>query len=75
MADVRAWGGNPLQTRRRGLLGRNAWTTIAKRLEQSRRADGKLPLTFEIIYGHAFRPAPTTTAAGEAIIRLDLPRK
>jgi malonyl-CoA O-methyltransferase len=75
MADVRAWGGNPLQTRRRGLLGRNAWTTIAKWLEQSRRADGKLPLTFEIVYGHAFRPAPTTTAAGEAIIRLDLPRK
>jgi malonyl-CoA O-methyltransferase len=75
MADVRAWGGNPLLTRRRGLLGRNAWAAIAKRLEQGRRADGKISLTFEIVYGHAFRPAPTTTAAGETIIRLDLPRK
>jgi malonyl-CoA O-methyltransferase len=72
IADVRAWGGNPLLTRRRGLLGRNAWAAAAKRLEQERRADGRIPLTFEIIYGHAFRPTPTTTAAGESIIRLDL---
>lgn len=72
IADVRAWGGNPLLTRRRALLGRNAWAVAAKRLEQGRRTDGRIPLTFEIIYGHAFRPTPTTTAAGESIIRLDL---
>jgi hypothetical protein len=27
-------------------------------LERGRRSDGKLGLTFEVIYGHAFRPAP-----------------
>ncbi len=75
MADVRAWGGNPLATRRRGLLGRRAWGRVVQALEQSRRADGKIPLTFEIIYGHAFRPVPRTTSRGETIVRFDLPKK
>lgn len=74
-ADVRAWGGNPLSTRRRGLLGRTAWQGVIEALEAQRRSDGKIPLTFEIVYGHAFRPAPTRTAEGETIIRLDLPGK
>jgi malonyl-CoA O-methyltransferase len=74
-ADVRAWGGNPLDTRRRGLLGRQAWRHVVDALEQSRRADGSIPLTFEVIYGHAFSPAPRRTASGESIIRFDLPKK
>lgn len=69
LADVRAFGGNPLATRRRGLVGRAAWRRMLAALEAQRRPDGKLALTFEVIYGHAFRPAPKTTAAGEAIIR------
>lgn len=75
MADARAWGGNPLMTRRRGLLSRKAYAAVANILDQSRRNDGKIPLTFEVVYGHAFRPAPRTTASGEAIIRLDLRKK
>ncbi len=74
LADVRALGGNPLATRRRGLLGKAAWQRVLAALEQQRRPDGKLGLTFEVIYGHAFRPAPRVTAAGEAIIRFE-PRK
>jgi malonyl-CoA O-methyltransferase len=75
MADVRAFGGNPLSTRRHGLLGRNHWRQVTQALERLRRPDGRLALTFEIIYGHAFRPVPRHTASGEAIIRLDLPKK
>jgi malonyl-CoA O-methyltransferase len=75
LADVRAWGGNPLSTRRRGLLGKDAWGRMVAALEKLRRPDGKLGLTFEVLYGHAFRPAPRVTRAGEAIIRFDLPRK
>lgn len=75
LADVRAWGGNPLSTRRRGLLGKGQWRTVLAALEKGRRADGKLALSFEIVYGHAFRPAPRVTSKGEAIIRFDLPRK
>ena len=75
MADVRSWGGNPLLTRRRGLMGRTDWRRVVQALEQLRRPDGKIPLSFEVIYGHAFRPLPKVTAAGETIIRMDLPSK
>lgn len=75
MADVRSFGGNPLDSRRRGLLGRHAWKRLCSALEQQRRADGTIPLTFEVIYGHAFRPEPRATASGESIIRFDLPKK
>jgi malonyl-CoA O-methyltransferase len=75
MADVRAWGGNPLDSRRRSLFGRHAWKRVRDVLEQNRRPDGTIPLTFEVIYGHAFRPAPRATASGESIIRLDFPKK
>lgn len=75
LADVRAWGGNPLTSRRRGLCGRQAWTRMLSAMEQFRRADGKLGLSFELIYGHAFRPMPRTTSSGEAIIRFDLRKK
>ena len=74
LADVRALGGNPLATRARGLVGRAAWQKMIAALERQRRPDGKLSLTFEVIYGHAFRPAPRKTAAGEAIIRFEPPR-
>jgi len=75
LADVRALGGNPLATVSRGLMGKHAWQRMLDALEKTRRADGKLGLTFEVIYGHAFRPAPKVTSKGEAIIRFDLPRK
>lgn len=75
LADARALGGNPLQTRRKGLLGKDGYARLTAGLEKQRRADGKLALTFEVIYGHAFRPAPRVTSSGEAIIRFDLPRK
>ena len=73
LADVRALGGNPLATRARGLLGRAAWQRVQQAFERQRRADGKLCLSFELIYGHAFRPAPRVTDKGEAIIRF-MPR-
>lgn len=74
LADVRAVGGNPLATRRRGLIGRAAWGRMVDALEAMRGPDGKIGLSFEVIYGHAFRPVPKTTAAGESIVRFQ-PRK
>lgn len=74
LQDVRAIGGNPLATRRRGLIGRAAWGRMVEALEALRAADGKIPLSFEVIYGHAFRPVPKTTTAGESIVRFQ-PRK
>ncbi|MEO8598455.1 MAG: methyltransferase domain-containing protein [bacterium] len=70
MADVRALGGNPLSTRRLGLMGKGDWSKITGYLEQLRQTDGKIPLTFEIIYGHAFRPVSRVISSGESIIRI-----
>lgn len=74
-ADIRAFGGNPSASRMFGLMGRVKWRKVAEKLDALRRPDGKIPLTFEIIYGHAFRPVSKVTAKGEAIIRLELPPK
>jgi malonyl-CoA O-methyltransferase len=74
LADVQSLGGNPRSDRRHGLLGRQAHGRLTQRLESTRDPDGLIALTFEIIYGHAFRPANRTTAAGESIVRFE-PRK
>jgi len=75
LREVRAWGGNPLMTRRAGLMGRAAWRRVHDALDGMRRGDGRIPLTYEVVYGHAFRPVPKTTAAGEAIVRLDFGKR
>lgn len=72
-ADVRAFGGNPLLTRQKNLLGRGVWQRLCAALEAQRNAAGVLPLRFEIIYGHAFKPIQKTP--GEAVIHFDWPRK
>lgn len=54
LADVRAFGGNPLERRRRSLMGKAAFGRVREFLENEKDADGKISLSFEIIYGHAF---------------------
>ena len=75
MNEVRALGGNPLQTRRKSLMGRAAWQRVRERLEAMKRPDGRIPLTLEIIYGHAFKPEPRRTSTGESIIKFDILKK
>lgn len=74
LADVRALGGNPLLNRGKGLYGRGVWQRMIDALMITRGLDGKLPLTIEVIYGHAFKPQARRTAAGESIIRFDMKR-
>lgn len=69
LADVRAFGGNPLCDRPRGLQGRQQWRQMLSRLEQRRDGDGRITLTVEVLYGHAFRPVPRRNSRGEAIVR------
>ena len=73
LADVRAFGGNPLFSRQKSLRGRLVWQALQQALEGMRNPDGVIPLSFEIIYGHAFKPQPKTP--GEAVIHFDWPRK
>ena len=65
---------NAHAARRRGLTGRHAWTRMIAAYGALAR-DGRVPASFEIVYGHAWKTAPRTTADGRAIIRFDLPGK
>lgn len=69
--DVRALGGNAAGARRHGLLGRQARRRLDAALDARRDADGRYQLSFEIIYGHAWKGEARTTAAGETIVRLE----
>jgi malonyl-CoA O-methyltransferase len=75
MRDLRASGQtNALASRRRGLTGRVRWQRMSDAYEQLRRqADGRLPASFEVVYGHAWKAAPRNRAP--AVVKLDLHRK
>ncbi len=56
MVDLKSIGANnATQGRGRGLAGKGFLKTLAAQYEQF-RIDGKLPATFEVIYGHAWTP-------------------
>ena len=73
IADVRSFGGNPLLNSKNFIYGRHILLSIKQSLEALRRVDGVIPLSFEIIYGHAFKPV--RKVAGEAVIHFDWPRQ
>ena len=71
VADLRATGQrNAHAGRRRALSGARGWTRACAAYAALARA-GRLPATFEIVYGHAWKAAPRATADGRAIIRID----
>ena len=75
LGDLRAAGsGCAMKARRHGLTGRQSWARARAAYERLRR-DGKLPATFEVVYGHAWKAAPKQAADGRAIIRFDSPRR
>lgn len=56
MRDLKAIGAhNVLLGRQQGLMGKNKWQQAIAAYEKLRR-DGKLPATFEVVYGHAWKP-------------------
>lgn len=54
----------------RGLGGKALHAAFVDALAARRQADGTIPLTFEIIYGHAWKAAPRASA-GQTMIRPD----
>ena len=75
LGELRAAGsGCAMKARRHGLTGRRAWEKARVAYETLRR-DGRLPATFEIVYGHAWKVPAKQVADGRAIIRFDTPRR
>lgn len=57
MVDLKSIGANnATQGRGRGLSGKAFFKSLTKQYEQFRMEDGKLPATFEVVYGHAWTP-------------------
>lgn len=63
-----ASAGNARGDRPRGLGRRGDWQTARQALETRRQPDGRLALSVELVFGHAWRTAPRETADGRAII-------
>ncbi|MGA7985126.1 MAG: methyltransferase domain-containing protein, partial [Burkholderiales bacterium] len=74
LAELRATGQTGVRADRpRGLAGRR----FLARLHESLRAQvrgGRLPATFEVVYGHAWKGTPRAAAADTAVVRLELSR-
>ncbi len=60
---------NATRGRPHGLMGRARWQRMLAALSELGR-DGRIPATFEVVYGHAWKIEPTRTAEGHAIVKL-----
>jgi malonyl-CoA O-methyltransferase len=73
LAELKAIGAtNRTRGRLRGLMGRRRFERATRALE-ALRDGGRIPATFEVIYGHAWKVAPRMTPDGHAIVRLQRP--
>jgi malonyl-CoA O-methyltransferase len=72
LRDLKAIGAhNVTQGRNRGMMGKQTWRTLEARYETWRH-DGRLPASYEVIYGHAWRGGdrkkPATLSDGRQVI-------
>ncbi len=75
LRDLKAIGAtNAAVARPRALMGRRRWERALAALEAMRR-DGRIPATFEVIYGHAWKVPPRRTRDGDAIVRFESRRR
>lgn len=72
MADLKGIGAhNAATARKRGLLGKAAWTQVQQAYERYRH-DGRLPATFEVIYGHAWAGDKLRREDGRQVIQMQI---
>lgn len=67
LREVRALGGNPRDDRAQSLPSGRQARQMLRALEAQRGDDGRLRLTFEVAYGHAWKPMPPKPAGITAI--------
>src|SRR5690606_24234267 len=61
---------NASRGRRRGLAGRARLSDAQSHLEALRSEGGTIPITLEVVYGHAWKgtPRPKRSAGGEVLV-------
>ncbi|MBL79229.1 MAG: malonyl-[acyl-carrier protein] O-methyltransferase BioC [Nitrosomonadaceae bacterium] len=71
MRELKAMGAhNVLHERKRGLTGKVGWQKVLNNYESFRK-NGKLPVTFELVYGHAWKLESKKNTDGQNIIEFD----
>ena len=75
LRELKAIGANTvLEGRRMGLMGRREWQRLSDNYERLRR-DGRLPATFEVIYGHAWAGRKDRLEDGRRVIAFEITRR
>ncbi|MEY8876058.1 MAG: methyltransferase domain-containing protein [Leptothrix sp. (in: b-proteobacteria)] len=76
LAELRGLGGNTAPQRQPGLRTPRWQRRFEEQLARTlTRSDGRLHLSFEIVYGHAFRPAPRIPVQAQTEISLQAMRE
>ncbi|HEY9099951.1 MAG TPA: malonyl-ACP O-methyltransferase BioC [Thiobacillus sp.] len=72
MRDLKGIGAhNAAASRKRGLLGKSAWAQL-ERAYEAHRLEGRLPATFEVIYGHAWAGDKKRREDGRQVIEFNI---
>lgn len=67
--DLKCHGIQNYHNRRRlGLIGKQRWQVLENNYQQYQRVDAKLPLTFEVVYGHAIAPGRSKSVAEDGCV-------
>lgn len=71
LAELRSMGANVALARHSGLRTPRWWALLTQQLQAVCSRDGRVALDFEVVYGHAFRPAPRPRLAAQTSVPLD----
>ena len=72
LRDLKAIGAHTVkQGARAGLMGKTAWLRLLENYEHFRQ-DGRLPATYEVVYGHAWAGAKDRLEDGRQIIQMKM---
>lgn len=75
LRELKAIGAHTvIEGRRTGLMGRGVWQRLTENYERLRR-DGRLPATFEVIYGHAWAGRKDRLTDGRQVIAFEIARR
>jgi len=71
LSELRSLGGNVDPARHPGLRTPRWRNALLDALARTADTDGRISLTFELVYGHAFKPAPRPRLAEHTSVTLD----
>ncbi len=75
LRDLKAIGAHTvLENRRAGLMGKAEWRRLADNYERYRR-DGRLPATYEVVYGHAWAGPKDRLEDGRQVIQFKIAQR